>query len=241
MQWLSDKLRDLGYIVKVYKIPKRTSPVEISSSEMAFVRRCIRRFTEQNNESLKEWNSYLSKRRLRFFHELVQLCISSEIDLEKKDIADIGYGTGYLFRVISLMTNENQLFGYDTYEDSLELAKLLCPSADFHIQSIYDVDRTFDIFFCTEVLEHLVNPSQAINKMRALSKPGGILVLTVPNGRLDIAESGKLREDGSGYWGHIHFWSPESWELFLQNEVENAKEIKTGSIAGNRLYGIIYL
>jgi SAM-dependent methyltransferase len=38
----------------------------------------------------------------------------------------------------------------------------------------------FDVILCTEVLEHVPDPAQAMKKMESLLSPGGSLVLTVP-------------------------------------------------------------
>ena len=41
-------------------------------------------------------------------------------------------------------------------------------------------DESCDTILCSEVLEHLERPSEAIREMRRILKPGGHLVLTVP-------------------------------------------------------------
>ncbi len=53
---------------------------------------------------------------------------------------------------------------------------------------IVDVDErlpfssdTFDVVWCSEVLEHLLDPPQVVAELRRVSKPGGLLVLTTPN------------------------------------------------------------
>lgn len=38
----------------------------------------------------------------------------------------------------------------------------------------------FDVVLCAEVLEHCLNPFSAIEEMRRIIKPGGILLLTTP-------------------------------------------------------------
>jgi SAM-dependent methyltransferase len=47
---------------------------------------------------------------------------------------------------------------------------------------LYDLpeDRQFDTVFCTEVLEHVVDPVRAVEKMARLTKPGGRMILTAP-------------------------------------------------------------
>ncbi|NMO09458.1 class I SAM-dependent methyltransferase [Methanobacterium subterraneum] len=41
-------------------------------------------------------------------------------------------------------------------------------------------NQSFDIIFCTEVLEHTVNPFNAIKEIYRLLKPRGILILSTP-------------------------------------------------------------
>jgi SAM-dependent methyltransferase len=47
---------------------------------------------------------------------------------------------------------------------------------------LYDIpeDRTFDTVFCSEVLEHVVDPVRAVEKMARLVTPGGRMILTAP-------------------------------------------------------------
>ena len=42
-------------------------------------------------------------------------------------------------------------------------------------------DRSFDLIWCSEVLEHLVNPAFSSREFRRVLKPGGHLILTTPN------------------------------------------------------------
>lgn len=77
--------------------------------------------------------------------------------------------------------------------------------------------------------------------MAGILRSNGTLIFTVPDGRLNTQSAGKLREDGSSYWGHIHFWSPESWALFLKDQFPVAKHITTGTVNTTKLFGIVEL
>lgn len=48
------------------------------------------------------------------------------------------------------------------------------------IVSIPEPDSSFDAILCSEVLEHIPEPSAAIKEFSRLLKPGGILILTAP-------------------------------------------------------------
>ena len=44
-------------------------------------------------------------------------------------------------------------------------------------------------------------------------------MITVPNGRIDTFE------------GHINFWSPESWKVFIESNISDQEfEVKVGLI-----------
>lgn len=47
---------------------------------------------------------------------------------------------------------------------------------------LYDIpeDRLFDNLLCTEVLEHVVDPVRAVEKLARLVKPGGQIIITAP-------------------------------------------------------------
>jgi SAM-dependent methyltransferase len=42
-------------------------------------------------------------------------------------------------------------------------------------------DGSFDLVWCSEVIEHLVDPAFSLAELRRVTKPGGLLVLTTPN------------------------------------------------------------
>jgi SAM-dependent methyltransferase len=47
---------------------------------------------------------------------------------------------------------------------------------------LYDIpeDRRYDAVFCSEVLEHVVDPVRAVEKLARLAKPGGLVIVTAP-------------------------------------------------------------
>lgn len=48
------------------------------------------------------------------------------------------------------------------------------------IANIPESDQSFDVILCTEVLEHLPNPVNALQEFQRLLKTGGVLILTAP-------------------------------------------------------------
>ncbi|MHC4917529.1 MAG: class I SAM-dependent methyltransferase, partial [Planctomycetota bacterium] len=65
-------------------------------------------------------------------------------------------------------------------------------------------------------MEHLVDPAAAVENLLGMLESGGRLVLTVPDGREDSVPAGSGSIESGSFSGHIHFWSPESWSIFLR-------------------------
>lgn len=180
--------------------------------------------------SSKEYQAQIfSEEHQVFFRKIVELLVERGIDPDHKQIADVGCGIGNLLMHINKLYPSAILHGYDFSPKALEIAVKRLSSATFHEHNIYDsLENTYDIIFCTEVLEHLINPEDALKNLMSAIKPGGYILLTVPNGRIDDFE------------GHINFWSPESWNIFVQKQAQEYK-VETGYIHERNLFALIFI
>jgi 2-polyprenyl-3-methyl-5-hydroxy-6-metoxy-1,4-benzoquinol methylase len=217
----------------------------LSAEEEREMNGILNRFASSQSDpslsSVKVLKGYLSRERMNLFCELVDVTLENDMTYEGKSVADVGCGMAYLFRRIGQIGQPQKMVGFDTYEDILPLAKMISPSADYEAKGVFEMRGSYDVVFCMEVLEHMVDPGKAVLKLLEATNPGGHLVLSVPNGRLDFQSAGLIREDGGSYWGHIHFWSPESWKLFLGGFSDQIKTLKTGMIGQKHLYAILSL
>lgn len=214
-------------------------PVEIAEVERIMADFAAAQPSSSSLSSVPDLRDYLSDARIAFFTDLVDICERSGVQLADRRVADIGTGTGYLLRAVGRQAASADLHGYDTFAEMLGLARLLIPRASFEAASLYEVEENFDVVFCTEMLEHMVHPDRALEKLARLILPGGALVLTVPNGRKDRGPAKELRDDGTAYWGHINFWSPESWPVFLERELPEAVGIEVGLMVTEKNYAIV--
>ena len=111
---------------------------------------------------------------------------------------------------------------------ALEVAAKLNPAAEYIVHDINQpYPKRYGTVVCTEVLEHILSPAKAFRNMLELVLEGGVMLITVPNGRYDT------------FTGHINFWSPESWDAFI---AENSGGLKysTGKVEKTLIYAIIY-
>jgi hypothetical protein len=66
----------------------------------------------------------------------------------------------------------------------------------------------------------------------------GVLILTIPDGRRDAIKAGEFYSESKSYWGHINFWSPESWDLFVIRNREDLDSM-TGALSERNLYAVL--
>jgi ubiquinone/menaquinone biosynthesis C-methylase UbiE len=196
-------------------------------------------FTAIEHNSHEEVNNYYSspdkqyelssKAHQRFFIEIINRLKSENIDLNNKKIADFGCGIGNLIFHINNSYSPAENFGFDFSETILKLALERFPNAVFKQHDLYnELNQTFDFVFCTEVIEHLLYPEKALkNILNTIKNSGGGAFITVPDGRKDT------------FAGHINFWSPESWDVFIKNQAIKADKIQTGYITPECLFALI--
>jgi SAM-dependent methyltransferase len=153
--------------------------------------------------------AYLDPGRLQFYDKLAEFVVSTGVDCNDRDVVDVGCGTGHFLNALSARFRPRSVTGMDFAEAGLDIARSTLPTATFICHDIYQpLPKRFDVVFCSETLEHLLHPYKALkNLLDAVKRPGAV-VLTVPDGRIDT------------FAGHINFWSPESWEVFVQQVCE---------------------
>lgn len=145
--------------------------------------------------------SYLD---LQFYERLIAFLAARGVVYKSKRVADVGCGTGNLLKFIQPY-NPLTLTGFEYSENALDIARSQLPEIDFQYLDVYNPPAVqFDVIFCIEVLEHLLYPDTALRNIVQMLAPNGVALITVPNGRIDTFE------------GHINFWSPESWKVFLE-------------------------
>ncbi len=153
-----------------------------------------------------------------FYDRLIDLLAAHGVDYKQKRVADVGCGTGGLLKALQGRDEAQSLTGFEYSEKALDLARSQVPGVEFCYFDIYEGSpREFDVIFCIEVIEHLLRPDKALRNVVRMLAESGVALVTVPNGRTDTFE------------GHINFWSPESWDVFVK-QVCDGLMVKTGLI-----------
>lgn len=165
-----------------------------------------------HHNSLEGLNQFYADREVvesyldfEFYDRLIDFLRDSGTTYDGKNIADVGCGTGRLLMSLRNRFEPASVTGFEYSEAALKIARSQAQGVAFHSFDAYEGgDQQFDVVFCVEVLEHLLYPDKALSNILRMISPSGVAVLTVPNGRTDTFD------------GHINFWSPESWDVFVK-------------------------
>jgi 2-polyprenyl-3-methyl-5-hydroxy-6-metoxy-1,4-benzoquinol methylase len=152
---------------------------------------------------------YLEPARLAFYEEVAAMVAPN---CSGGAVIDIGCGAGKLLQDVVGRATPARVVGVDYAVAGVERARRAVPSGEFHSCSLYELDlqETFDVVLCTEVLEHLSKPEAAMRILVRLCADDGVIVITVPDGEYD------------SWAGHRNFWSEPELVRFLapHGEVE---------------------
>jgi ubiquinone/menaquinone biosynthesis C-methylase UbiE len=145
-------------------------------------------------EEFKDWNERMVKKYdpeafhhhsnplVRFIEHRRVKAIVKLMDIHKGDrVLEIGCGAGNVVEKAS----SGILFGVDISLFILTKAKQKLNKTVFLFQGDAEnlpcKDGVFMQVICSEVLEHLLSPSGALNEMARILKPQGIAIISVPN------------------------------------------------------------
>jgi SAM-dependent methyltransferase len=136
-------------------------------------------------------------------------------------LLDYGCGYGSLLRILA--GGGVRAIGYEPSDVRQESAAL----GNFEIFSNLDQVAAcgpFDLFVCTEVLEHIADPRAALRFMRKNAAPSALLGITVPDCEqsyveesLDGLASGRLSPVFNP-WEHLNYFSASSLRRLLEKE-----------------------
>ena len=145
------------------------------------------RYNTGNLSKYKTGNPLKRKLVERFDLRLLQLLqYAAENECSQLDqnlhLLDAGCGEGFVAGQIKRKWPCWKITGIDGAKEAILLAKQLHADIDFRIGNLYGIafpDKAFDVVVCSEVLEHLEKPENALKELQRVTK--SVLLLTVPN------------------------------------------------------------
>lgn len=132
-------------------------------------------------------------------------------DLHPDSILDVGCGEGFMLEKVRVAGIARALEGVDVRSDAVEIGRALHPELTLRQGSIYALpypDASFDVVVCSEVLEHLERPEEALTELIRVAKR--YCVISVPNEPF-FQTANFLRGKNLSRWGndieHIQHWT----------------------------------
>jgi len=120
---------------------------------------------------------------------------------KRHNILDIGCYIGTDIFMLGLGKKNIQFYGTDISKEVIKRAKMLTKfrnvkNVEFKVsdsnKKLPFKDNFFDLIICSEVIEHLKNPSKFLKDCHKKLKKGGSLIVTTPNLGYPFIKFGKL-------------------------------------------------
>ena len=165
---------------------------------------------------------HLSKNPIQKFliNNFYQSLISLIKPLKANSILDVGCGEGFTLVNFRRSKIGKFLEGIDYSKDSITLGKKMYPNLNIKEGNIYKLSyptNSFDLLVCTEVLEHLQDPTEAIRELARVSKKH--IVFSVPNEPFFTLANllrGKYLKTLGNQPEHINHWTNGGFRKFLR-------------------------
>ena len=159
----------------------------------------------------------------KYLIERFYTTLLSEIkNLKPSSILDVGCGEGFTLERLQDAGIGKKLEGVDYLDTAIQIGRKQFPQFTLRQGNIYALpyqDNSFDLLICSEVLEHLEHPDEALKELFRVTKK--YVVFSVPNEPWFMA-SNFLRGKNWSRMGndieHINHWTSFSFARFVQKE-----------------------
>lgn len=134
-------------------------------------------------------DAYFNSNRLAQYHEIIAYVIRCYMVRGGQLILDVGCGPGMFLQEFNRYCSGCQLVGMDYAKSAILYAAKLLPDAQFVVDNlvrqVYSNHNCYDLVFCLQSLEHIEEWELALSNLLSMTKPGGHLIITIPNGEFD--------------------------------------------------------
>jgi len=145
-----------------------------------------------------------------------------------QSLLDIGCWDGRLLEKLRDAGLYKELAGIDIVEAGVDLARekgFNAQVVDLNAGVIPFPDQHFDAVTMLAVLEHVFDPYSIIREIRRILRPGGTLIVDVPNAasvtnraRILLGRIPVTSYDTGWDGGHLHYFTKHALDHFLQSE-----------------------
>lgn len=124
------------------------------------------------------WDAYYKNTSsLGLYKRHVDYIIDNFKKKPKGNLLDVGCGDGLVSHILA--ENDFRVKGVDIEVEAIRLAQERSLLASFEVKDIFDEDEQFDYLLASEVIEHLPNPDNFLQKIKGLFTKEALI--TTPN------------------------------------------------------------
>jgi SAM-dependent methyltransferase len=122
-------------------------------------------------------------------------------------LLDVGCGLGEMAGFLAERLPHVSITGVDLSPLAIERCRQARPRQRWIVADVTtdELPHGFDAVVCSEVLEHLDEPAAAVENLGRATRPGGVVVVTVPHGRVFETER------SFGHVGHPSMDDLDAW------------------------------
>lgn len=161
----------------------------------------------------KYFLDYIINPNTRARHEIVR-----EILPTGRRILDVGCWGGESIKVMGALARFPEVYGIDVIEESVQKARangIRASLVDLNTDALPFETGYFDCVLLLDVLEHLVDPYEAISEVSRVVRPNGFVIICAPNvasfsNRVRILFGKRPRTSFDPGWdgGHLCYFTP---------------------------------
>jgi 2-polyprenyl-3-methyl-5-hydroxy-6-metoxy-1,4-benzoquinol methylase len=215
------------------------APIENGDHHRSFVVEDLMSRT-QASEAMNSRHTYFAHTRKE-----IQPLLPNEVSRA----LEIGCGTGSTLLWLKGLKHCAWIGGVEVVPDALAVARKNLDAV--YAGNIEQMDLpieqgTLDLILCLDVLEHLVDPWQVVNRLKGLLKVGGSLIVSIPNirnhkvlslllfrGKWDYAEAGILDR------GHLRFFVRDTAIQLVESAGLKVDTVLSTGLGGSRRSRIV--
>lgn len=163
-------------------------------------------FKESGGSIIQTVKTFLDKKLFRK--------ILSEIEGSELSVLDVGGGTGWLLDTVK-QTDKRVTYTQVVDIDAKAEEKALKKGHNYFCGPIeqFETEKKFHFVLLLNLIEHVANPQEILQKVESILAPGGVILIKTPN-----IECWDVRLTKNKYWGGLH--APRHWVLFSSKSFE---------------------
>ena len=181
----------------------------------------------------EDYISHTNSKRNAFekiYHSVRKIALNKKLKLinsfnsEEKTLLDIGCGTGAFLKVAK--DNGWVVTGVEPDRDARTIANAITENAVHNTEKLSELkNQCFDVITLWHVLEHLPNLEEQVSLLKRLLKPGGTLIIAVPNYK--SYDAAYYKNFWAAYDVPRHLWHFSQTAIKRLFRTEDLKVVKT--------------